>query len=802
MRKRQLIKRAVVIALAASIVIISLVYLFFSFGRPYMGIVLEYRDGGWVIETLDQNGAAWQAGARSGDRVIVTDGIPAKLKLARYEESGAGSLRFREIMLISNGGKVLHINLPADPSWPVVIEHLGYLCVSIIFLVTGIYVQLKKPGDVAATLLFWCGPLLLLGLSTTAAAQAGFESAILVSIAAITLGPWPLVHFFLVLPQERTVLRRGGLTYLIYLPAVVIVALVPFLGYVDGQPDIGFRTVRFIVIGIGFLAIAVVALVNYLRRSSNRTRQQMKIILVASMLGVLPIVILSLLPQVFKYHSIIPSGLTIIFLAFIPLGIGYAMVTRRLMNIDLVIRKGIIKAIITLILAAILAVTLALVIPTGDNVFATTQRIIFYLFIGILAAGLYGVLRNSIGNFLDRHMYGTRYDIKRTVDNLNKNMSTMTDFQEISRVIVATIANTIEPLGIGLCVKSRYGSYEVAATQGIFSEIAYRRMLMEMDAQRDPLVEFPNLASSVHPDIEFIVPLKGMQEETGVLYISRKVSGEQYSVDDMYLLQEIMDGAAASLERTLLIRDVSMRDTFVSIASHEMRSPLTAIMGYTDLLKEKEPPAELRRLWVQRIAECNQLLSGIVDELLNVSRIQSGRTILKLEPVSTSELLRTLVSIHAPVTDMHRFVLNIREGTPDMLAEYGKIRQVLDNLVGNAIKYSPGGGTITVTAWYDGPQHRVTVSVADEGIGIGQEDRLSLFTTFHRIQRPETQGIPGTGLGLYIVKKWVEAMNGKVWLESELNKGSVFFVAIPAAGGCPTCTTGGIPDEEDPARGR
>jgi signal transduction histidine kinase len=225
-------------------------------------------------------------------------------------------------------------------------------------------------------------------------------------------------------------------------------------------------------------------------------------------------------------------------------------------------------------------------------------------------------------------------------------------------------------------------------------------------------------------------------------------------------------------------------------------------MGYTDLLKEKEPPAELRRLWVQRIAECNQLLSGIVDELLNVSRIQSGRTILKLEPVSTSELLRTLVSIHAPVTDMHRFVLNIREGTPDMLAEYGKIRQVLDNLVGNAIKYSPGGGTITVTAWYDGPQHRVTVSVADEGIGIGQEDRLSLFTTFHRIQRPETQGIPGTGLGLYIVKKWVEAMNGKVWLESELNKGSVFFVAIPAAGGCPTCTTGGIPDEEDPARGR
>ena len=76
-------------------------------------------------------------------------------------------------------------------------------------------------------------------------------------------------------------------------------------------------------------------------------------------------------------------------------------------------------------------------------------------------------------------------------------------------------------------------------------------------------------------------------------------------------------------------------------------------------------------------------------------------------------------------------------------------------------------------------EHRIIVSVADEGIGIGPEDKDSLFTTFHRIQRPETQGIRGSGLGLYIAKEWTEAMGGKIWLESELNKGSTFFIAIP-----------------------
>ena len=107
--------------------------------------------------------------------------------------------------------------------------------------------------------------------------------------------------------------------------------------------------------------------------------------------------------------------------------------------------------------------------------------------------------------------------------------------------------------------------------------------------------------------------------------------------------------------------------------------------------------------------------------------------------------------------------------------------QVLGNLLSNAVKYSPKGGPITISGYRDSSQPRVVVKVTDRGLGIGAADRSSLFTTFHRIYRPETTSIRGFGLGLYIVKEWTEQMGGSVWLQSELNKGSTFFVAVPIA---------------------
>jgi signal transduction histidine kinase len=229
----------------------------------------------------------------------------------------------------------------------------------------------------------------------------------------------------------------------------------------------------------------------------------------------------------------------------------------------------------------------------------------------------------------------------------------------------------------------------------------------------------------------------------------------------------------------MLIRDVSMRDTFVSVASHELRTPLTSIMGYADLLLRRDPPDITRKRWLENILDNSQRISAIVDDLLNVSRIRSGRASIKLEKVSLSDVLEEALSLSRESTERHEFVVDIEPDFPDVLVDRDKFNQVVGNLLSNAVKYSPNGGRITLSAHNEPSEHRIIMSVADEGIGIGPEDRDLLFTTFHRIQRPETHGIRGSGLGLYIAKAWTEAMGGEIWLESELNRGSTFFIAFP-----------------------
>jgi two-component system sensor histidine kinase VicK len=114
-----------------------------------------------------------------------------------------------------------------------------------------------------------------------------------------------------------------------------------------------------------------------------------------------------------------------------------------------------------------------------------------------------------------------------------------------------------------------------------------------------------------------------------------------------------------------------------------------------------------------------------------------------------------------------------------VIADRDKLAQVLVNLLENAIKYSPQGGVITVSAFHQPEQGRVVVSIADQGIGIAPEDQRSIFSPFQRTRRPETEGITGTGLGLYIVKELLALMRGEIWLKSELDRGSSFFFSLP-----------------------
>lgn len=241
-------------------------------------------------------------------------------------------------------------------------------------------------------------------------------------------------------------------------------------------------------------------------------------------------------------------------------------------------------------------------------------------------------------------------------------------------------------------------------------------------------------------------------------------------------------GIGAILRDITKEREVDrMKTEFISVASHELRTPMTVVYGFAELLLTSKVTLEEQRQWLERIYKESQRLTNIVDDLLNVSRIESGRLSLKLEAISIQPVVSQVIEQFNTTRKSHVFRMDIPENFPRLWADTDRLTQVLYNLLDNAVKYSPKGGPVIISAHMEKDNNQAILAVADKGLGIPPEEIPKLFTRFHRIHRPETEGIRGTGLGLSIVKSLVEMMEGKVWVESVVNQGSTFYIALPLA---------------------
>jgi len=765
---------------ALCILAVSLTFFALSLGKPYIGITLSMNNEGWAVSSVDTIGLANQDGINEGDRPIEINGQPAQVFLERYKNTSVVfSTIIKELTVVDDIGQLKSVTLQGGSStWQSVAAQTARFAVTLVFWITGFYVLLKKPRNVVAQLLCLSGILFGLIMSSNMAGEIEVPATFQLNIIATIISPWLLLHLFLVFPEERVWLHNKPLLYLIYLPAVVTLILFFMVGHVDDQPVQWFRNVRVIEIGAVFLAVIGVAIFNYFGSVSVKTRKQMEIVSVSCLAAIIPFFVLYLLPETISGRSILPPELSILFIGFIPIGIGYAVVTKRLMDIDIVIRRGMIYGLITLVMAAIMSVVIFLVTTFHASIGTSTQ-ILAALVVGGLAAIFFGPLKKRIEILIDKVFYKDRYDYRQVIQSLSNALNSVKSLPDISRLIVGTTVNTLNLMGGCLFIKTQSDSFDVVVAQGVFIDVTKQQNLRLLMSQPNSRIEFPNLVISTERDIAFIIRLKTGEQEIGVLCLAHKVTGQHFSSDDLYLIQGISSVSSIALHSAILIRDFSMRDTFVSIASHELRTPLTAITGYSDLLLRRDPPDATRKKWLKTIFDNSQRIMAMANDLLNVSRIQSSKITLELERLRLTEILNEQIEMAKDFTDKHEFVTNIESNLPDVLVDRDKFGQVVANLLNNAVKYSPNGGRITLSAHHDQAQNYVILSFTDEGIGISDKDISSLFTTFHRIQRPETHSVRGSGLGLFIAKEWTEAMGGKIWVESELNKGSTFFVTIP-----------------------
>lgn len=232
----------------------------------------------------------------------------------------------------------------------------------------------------------------------------------------------------------------------------------------------------------------------------------------------------------------------------------------------------------------------------------------------------------------------------------------------------------------------------------------------------------------------------------------------------------------ASKELDRLRRIDKMKDEFVSNVSHELKTPLTSIKAYTEALLDMVQDPQQKEFLNVVMEESDRLLY-LINDLLSVARIQSGRMKLRLAKVDPRTIVTEVLHLSKCKSDRHQIITQLADGLPECYMDKDMMKEVAVNLLSNAIKYSPKGGNIWIRlAAFEG---NLKYEFEDQGLGIPAEALPKLFEAFYRVDSSLTYEIPGTGLGLSIVKAIVEAHGGKVSVESEVGKGSKFTVLIP-----------------------
>ena len=302
----------------------------------------------------------------------------------------------------------------------------------------------------------------------------------------------------------------------------------------------------------------------------------------------------------------------------------------------------------------------------------------------------------------------------------------------------------------------------------------------------------------------FVYPLIAKHGPIGVIYYCTLIEREKFSqfefgimeeftrevsmvLDNVFLYHHLKETSGQLTEANRKLKELDqLKDDFVSIASHELRTPMTVIRSYAwmALHRSDVPLTKTMEKYVARILISTDRLINLVNDMLNVSRIESGRIEINPEPVD-------LISLAKDITDELYFsklpekkveLIVLEKPIPKVLADPEKLRQVFLNLVGNSLKFTPVGGKIVFDFFTDGQV--IETSVSDSGVGMSKEDLSKLFSKFGKLDNSYTAAATsgGTGLGLYISKKLVELMHGKIWANSEgLGEGSTFTVSLPVA---------------------
>lgn len=480
---------------------------------------------------------------------------------------------------------------------------------------------------------------------------------------------------------------------------------------------------------------------------------------------------------------------------------GYSIARHRLLNIKAFLSK---TAFYLLLIAAMVAIYAGLLyiltsLLLGDE---ASEEAIFAsnVAIALIIAFSFDSMRKFFDRISKRVFYGHHYDAQQVIDEISGLSVKITDLNTLLESVAAKISETLNPRYVAV----------------IFQDNAHQTVVYGQASAR--ITEVGYVARMYEQILSGETPVNGAQvyrletpgQELGYFVVGPERDGRQYGIEDEHIMSVVSDELSIAIQNIYRLEEIrafadtlekevsaatkelrasnkkllemdATKDEFVSIASHQLRTPLTSVKGYISMVLEGDAGeiTQQQRQLLQEAFTSSERMVHLIGDFLNVSRLQTGRFMVDRRLADLATIVEQEVEVMRQIADTHNIAITYKKPArfPQLYLDEAKIRQVIMNFIDNAIYYSPEHTKIVVALEIqDGD---AVLRVSDQGIGVPPEVQQQLFTKFFRAENARRQRPDGTGIGLYLAKRVIDGHKGKLVFESQLDKGSTFGFRLP-----------------------
>lgn len=499
--------------------------------------------------------------------------------------------------------------------------------------------------------------------------------------------------------------------------------------------------------------------------------------------------------------------------------VSYAIIRHKLFDIRFIVVRSVAYVMSLGAIAAIYGIlTYALSTTFFKGIRDTSLELVVNVAVLLLVAVTFGTIKRTFDKITNSLFYRDAYDPQIFLDQLNKVVVTNVDVEELLRGSADVIDTHLKSQFSAFSLREtayasqrliggnlhRVSDDDLAKIGKLTAHIRHRVIVadeLEGQAELQDLLRSNNIAVIAR----LVTTLKYEVEGVGYLLLGSKKSGNPYSKKDQDLIRLVAGELVIAVENALRFEEIEnfnltlqekvndatkklkraneklkaldeTKDEFISMASHQLRTPLTSVKGYVSMVLEGDagPLNEMQTKLLEQSFTSSQRMVFLIADLLNLSRLKTGKFIIDAKPTNLSDVIQGEVEQLKETAEGRKLklVYNRPESFPVLMLDETKIRQVIMNFVDNAIYYTPSGGKIEINL--QEKDKSVEFTVKDDGIGVPEAEQHHLFNKFYRAKNAQKARPDGTGLGLFMAKKVIVSQGGALLFESKVGKGSTF----------------------------